>query len=181
VSFGTPVQAAIFTGTLCGQFEALVAFNAIIGLASRSGEVSLTAEALSERTGIPKDVLATGLARLASPDAKSRAQVEDGRRIVPLEGGAGWRVVGWPRTAEFDCRPIALRLPVNEWRLVRRAIFERDDFTCAYCGTRGGKLECDHIIPVSRGGGHDFENLATACFQCNRSKRARLVSEWIRA
>ena len=65
------------------------------------------------------------------------------------------------------------------WMELRRQIFERDDFTCQYCGERGGKLECDHKIPVSRGGSHDPSNLTTACFACNRSKRAKTVEEWL--
>lgn len=72
------------------------------------------------------------------------------------------------------------RLPIAEWRVVRSRIFKRDDYTCGYCGERGGRLECDHIIPVSRGGSHDDNNLRTACFKCNRSKHAKLVEEWAR-
>lgn len=64
------------------------------------------------------------------------------------------------------------------WRKIRRSIFERDDYTCQYCGKRGTRLECDHVVPVSRGGSNDQDNLATACFACNRSKRNKLVSEW---
>lgn len=71
------------------------------------------------------------------------------------------------------------RLPAHEWRPLRERIFARDDFTCGYCGTRGGRLECDHVIPISRGGSNDPNNLVTACFRCNRSKRARLIEEWV--
>lgn len=66
----------------------------------------------------------------------------------------------------------------REWRVLRETIFDRDNYTCTYCGDRGGRLECDHIVPVSRGGSNDVENLTTACFDCNRSKRDKLVSEW---
>lgn len=64
------------------------------------------------------------------------------------------------------------------WKSIRHRIFQRDDYTCQYCGERGKKLECDHIIPVARGGQHDDDNLVTACFACNRSKRDKLVNEW---
>ena len=73
-----------------------------------------------------------------------------------------------------------LRPAANIWREIRSAIFKRDDYRCTYCGERGGKLECDHVMPVSRGGGHDESNLVTACFSCNRSKRDKLPSEWSR-
>lgn len=64
------------------------------------------------------------------------------------------------------------------WSKIRSRIFDRDDYTCTYCGERGGSLECDHVIPVSRGGGHADSNLTTSCRKCNRSKRDRPLSEW---
>lgn len=64
------------------------------------------------------------------------------------------------------------------WAEIRERIFARDDYTCGYCSTRGGRLECDHIIPHSRGGSDDDDNLVTACLPCNRSKRDRTPEEW---
>lgn len=32
-----------------------------------------------------------------------------------------------------------------EYRLWREAVFKRDNWTCIWCGIRGGKLEADHI------------------------------------
>lgn len=84
-------------------------------------------------------------------------------------------LVGWVEKQDHGFRP-----PTDEWRLLRARIFERDNYTCGYCGARGVRLECDHIVPVSRGGDHQPSNLITACFKCNRSKRAKLVSEWRR-
>jgi hypothetical protein len=84
-----------------------------------------------------------------------------------------WNVVGWKEIQHpSDERPAA-----HIWAVIRKRIFERDNYTCQYCG-RGGRLECDHIIPVSRGGSHDDNNLATACKPCNQSKKAKLLSEW---
>ncbi len=71
------------------------------------------------------------------------------------------------------------RLPAHEWRPLRTLIFERDDYTCRYCSTRGGRLECDHVTPISRGGSNEPDNLVTACFTCNRAKRSKLVEEWV--
>lgn len=72
-----------------------------------------------------------------------------------------------------------LRAWGEEWAALRRETFKRDDYTCRYCRIRGGRLECDHIIPIARGGSNDPENLATACFDCNRSKRDKLLEEWM--
>jgi len=73
----------------------------------------------------------------------------------------------------WNCRP-----PANEWRVLRTAVFARDNYTCTYCGERGKKLECDHIIPVAKGGSHDLGNLTTACKACNQSKRDKTLEEW---
>jgi len=64
---------------------------------------------------------------------------------------------------------------------VRRAVFERDQRTCAYCRRRltWALYHCDHIEPVSRGGDDRMENLTASCEPCNRSKGAKLAGEWV--
>lgn len=49
---------------------------------------------------------------------------------------------------------------------------------CVYCGQRAETL--DHIIPVSKGGQSDLNNLVPACLACNSSKKAREVHDWLR-
>lgn len=89
---------------------------------------------------------------------------------------AGLIMDGWVLVAPLETEPD--RPLAHIWRVIRSRIFKRDNYTCQYCGEHGKKLECDHVIPVSRGGSHADENLVTACFACNRSKRDKLVSEW---
>jgi 5-methylcytosine-specific restriction endonuclease McrA len=48
---------------------------------------------------------------------------------------------------------------------------------CVYCDSMEN-IEIDHIVPLARGGTHTPENLAPACRSCNRSKGAKLLSEW---
>ncbi len=62
--------------------------------------------------------------------------------------------------------------------VVRAFILERDGYQCQYCMTLTGPMEVDHVMPVARGGSDDFDNLVCACRKCNRSKGAKLVSEW---
>ncbi|MCJ7434792.1 MAG: HNH endonuclease [Anaerolineales bacterium] len=52
---------------------------------------------------------------------------------------------------------------------VRIAVWRRDDGKCARCGSRE-KLEYDHIVPVSKGGGNTARNIGLLCESCNRKK-----------
>jgi len=61
----------------------------------------------------------------------------------------------------------------------RFEVFKRDSFTCQYCGKSSPDvvLEIDHIKPVSKGGGHRVTNLLSSCFDCNRGKSDRELSD----
>lgn len=56
---------------------------------------------------------------------------------------------------------------------LRKQIFERDGYQCVDCGATE-RLECDHIIPVSKGGSNEEANLQTLCKPCNARKRDRI-------
>jgi HNH endonuclease len=71
------------------------------------------------------------------------------------------------------------RPPAHIWNELRSIIFARDNYTCRYCGVRGGNLECDHITPVSLSGSSELSNLVTACYSCNRSKGNKTLEEWL--
>lgn len=62
---------------------------------------------------------------------------------------------------------------------LRFEVFKRDSFTCQYCGRMAPDvvLEVDHINPVANGGDNDVLNLITSCFDCNRGKGKKLLSE----
>jgi len=49
---------------------------------------------------------------------------------------------------------------------------------CAYCGSTDD-LTLDHIVPLSQGGSHSFDNLCVACRSCNASKGAKKLIEWM--
>lgn len=56
---------------------------------------------------------------------------------------------------------------------LRYKVLSRDNFCCVLCGKSrkdGVALEVDHIIPVSKGGRTEFDNLQTLCERCNRGK-----------
>lgn len=71
------------------------------------------------------------------------------------------------------------RLPMREVHLSREGILERDECVCQYCGRKfaENELTIDHVIPRERGGRNTWENLVTACRQCNSLKANRLPHE----
>lgn len=51
---------------------------------------------------------------------------------------------------------------------------------CAYCHVDLAitGFHMDHVVPLSRGGAHAWDNLVLACPPCNLSKGDRLVEDW---
>lgn len=67
-----------------------------------------------------------------------------------------------------------------EGKLWRRAVFERDAFTCQLCGQVGGQLNADHIMPFAyypelR---FDVENGRTLCVPCHRATDTYGAKAW---
>lgn len=58
-------------------------------------------------------------------------------------------------------------LTMEDWN----EILEEFDYRCAYCGKKAKKLEQEHVIPVSNGGGYTRNNIVPACRPCNSSKQ----------
>lgn len=56
-------------------------------------------------------------------------------------------------------------------------VLVRDNHKCQSCGS-DKKLEFDHIVPVSKGGSSEANNLQLLCRSCNRSKRALSKEEF---
>lgn len=79
-------------------------------------------------------------------------------------------------------RPIIIRLleyikyRPRITKVSRRRIFQRDNHTCQYCGSKRN-LTIDHILPRSRNGNNSWENLITCCFRCNSIKGNRTPQE----
>jgi 5-methylcytosine-specific restriction endonuclease McrA len=93
----------------------------------------------------------------------------------------------WIRSAQFRIQaPVVIRL-LNYVRvphnlplpLSRRTLMLRDGYTCQYCNTQPGRenLTIDHVIPRSRGGRTEWENVVAACGPCNRRKGNRTPDE----
>ena len=68
-------------------------------------------------------------------------------------------------------------------RVLRIAIYLRDEFQCVYCQKNMHRCDpfditLDHLVPRSLGGTHNALNLVTACRSCNSSKQAKDWHKW---
>jgi len=70
------------------------------------------------------------------------------------------------------------------------ALRKRHGDGCCYCGVeldfkpgkRGAinpkRASIEHLLPISKGGSHTWENTTLACHGCNTSKNAKTLDEW---
>ena len=72
-----------------------------------------------------------------------------------------------------------VKRPKSPVKFSRQNIYARDKYRCQYCGKRHPTEEFtyDHVIPKSRGGKTEWENIVTCCVFCNRKKGGRTPNE----
>lgn len=62
------------------------------------------------------------------------------------------------------------------WRRLVDAVKRRDQYTCQACGRVTEEGDCDHIIPIAKGGKTEMANLQYLCggpSGCHAKKTAR--------
>jgi 5-methylcytosine-specific restriction endonuclease McrA len=71
------------------------------------------------------------------------------------------------------------KLPRQEVKFSRKSIMARDEYRCQYCNKKlaAAKLSIDHIIPRSRGGSSNWDNLVACCSKCNTKKGGKTPKE----
>lgn len=113
----------------------------------------------------------------------SVAWVDGDGPLRTLRGG--WNA-GTGRQSLIDVHPIVALSGASRINLFdvtpsfsKLKLFHRDRFTCAYCGQRFPErgLQCEHIVPASRGGRWTWMNLVSACGHCNGRKADRTPEE----
>lgn len=62
----------------------------------------------------------------------------------------------------------------------KRRIYDRQNGLCAYCGQHRNikHMTVDHIVPLSKGGTNDENNLTCACKICNQIKGDMTLEEF---
>lgn len=75
--------------------------------------------------------------------------------------------------------------PTGTWiRAEKRlAIYLRDGFRCLACGrslrrARPFDVTLDHVLPTSKGGSNDPDNLYTCCRSCNSSRQEKSLARF---
>jgi predicted nucleic acid-binding Zn ribbon protein len=58
-----------------------------------------------------------------------------------------------------------------EWN----ALLDECGHRCVWCGNDGIKLTVDHIVPVSKGGSSNIDNIQPLCLPCNARKNDRIM------
>lgn len=60
----------------------------------------------------------------------------------------------------------------REVRFSKSNLFLRDQYKCLYCNQSFGRrdLSLDHVLPISKGGKTNWENIVAACQKCNGAK-----------
>lgn len=81
----------------------------------------------------------------------------------------------YKRTSIRRRRDLPNTLTEDEWA----EILEMFNHSCAYCQDTASKLEEEHIVPVSKGGGRTMDNIVPSCHSCNSSKGTLDVEEFI--
>lgn len=130
-------------------------------------------------------LLLVAIARLAAADVPDTLGPLIAAVVIPVIA-TGYARYRWRRFLDETAEPpeppevAAYSSGVREYipNNVRFQVLQRDGFRCVYCGRTpqdGARLELDHLHPVSAGGTSDPANLVTACFDCNRSKAARMI------
>jgi len=83
---------------------------------------------------------------------------------------------GFPYPSVIRLKKFA-KLANRKIDLTRKNVMKRDGMQCQYCGKKHVNLTVDHILPKSRGGKDEWENLTTACNECNNKKGNRTPEE----
>lgn len=106
---------------------------------------------------------------------KSTINLFEKYMMIKIESKDFISVLDFSNYAKVDRCCVVRKGNMKDLRLV---VFERDGYECVYCGCKDGPFEADHVLPKSRGGLNDTENLVCSCRACNRSKKDRTPDEW---
>lgn len=120
---------------------------------------------ISESFGVDRVVIRRILKELGIIHLRD---VKSFRRLRIREALTGENNHSWKGGIEKENKKIRESPEYLDWR---KSVFERDRYTCVFCGKRGGKLEVDHIKPFALFPSLrlDINNGRTLCSPCHKT------------
>ena len=111
------------------------------------------------------------------------------RAVILLFTGRAERVEDSPKTLRSPSIIFVIPAVIRLHRYVKRPatpaisfnkknILKRDAYTCQYCGRNGReRMTIDHVVPRSLGGRTVWDNVVSACRDCNLRKANKPLHE----
>ena len=101
--------------------------------------------------------------------------------LIPEEIEACREAMKDRQTAEHKTVDVDKEIDFYNVRESRHKIFERDSYKCAYCDKQLTRFTAtlDHVTPVSAGGDNSYDNVITACLQCNSQKTGKPLGDFL--
>ena len=124
----------------------------------------------------------SGFDKIVSISTLELKQIEDGFNHTLLSGVARVEISESPieyeeLSLETKMQPCFIKnIKVKRNGIhkdIRKRLLLEANHSCQQCGameSNGATLEVDHIVPISKGGSDDYENLQILCATCNRKK-----------
>jgi hypothetical protein len=140
--------------------------NAKLGKAPwNKGSKGLYSSSVATRLKMSASMKGKYTGRKASPETREKlSRSHRGLRYPTICKENHWNWQGGITSENDAARKSAI---YKKWR---KDVFDRDDYTCAVCGTRGGMLHADHIIPFCKDKEkrYTLSNGRTLCIDCHR-------------
>jgi hypothetical protein len=114
----------------------------------------------------PESVAATKQRYFAKPDTKAKRAALDKKRQKEF-----------PEKMRTKCKLRTKRIKENGGHFGEKEmllLLETYGAKCLCCGDVG-KIEADHVIPVSKGGSNDMSNRQPLCPKCNLKKASKTI------
>jgi len=91
------VFGQIFDSSIAEDYNCRRMFMDLLVLADPTGAVDMTMEAISRRTNVPIEEVGKYINALCQPDAESRSDLHEGKRLIPLDARRdwGWQIVNY--------------------------------------------------------------------------------------
>lgn len=145
------VFASLWSGSMYAKTDAQLVFIYMLCNCDRHGVLDVTQEAIAGPVGMSVDRVRAAIEYLESPDARSRTNGNDGRRILRMDEHRdwGWQIVNYQHYR--DLRDEEQRRESNRARMRTVRAQKRTDVHSAHCAPKCAHAEAEgeaeHSLP----------------------------------